>query len=88
MNPIERKIVSTLIGRMLDAVPEKPIRVWDGDSLHDCGRDRDAVVAIVFGLDEAVVRIGREWVYIVLGNGEDVIADCGDTKIMRAATAR
>ena len=81
---VERQIVWALIHTMTEAHPGRSIVVYDGEENVSCG-DPQAAMEVIFNLDEAGLRLGRAWVFLVLGNGVDVISDYGMTPATDAA---
>ena len=81
---IERQIVWALLHTMIDTHPGRGIVVFDGDENVACG-DPEAAMEVVFNLDTAWVRMGRSWVFLVMGNGIDIISDYGVNPATEAA---
>ena len=81
---IERQIVWALLHTMTDTHPGRGIVVFDGEENVACG-DAQAAMEIVFNLDTAWIRLGRSWVFLVMGNGIDIISDYGVNPATEAA---
>lgn len=73
---IERQIVWAVLHNLAAEFPDGGFVVYDGGEYVRCV-DPKAAMEAIFAVDDAVVRIGRQWVQLVLGNGEDVVADYG-----------
>lgn len=75
----ERRIVAALIAH-LEGAGFEPLFVWDGEE-RVSARSAKAAMELIFNLDEAHLHVrhpnrsGTQWIYLVLGNGEDVISD-------------
>jgi hypothetical protein len=77
---VERAVVYAL-GKHLEAAGFLPVAVDDGETRTKVDSIK-AAMELVFNLDEAHVFFRkphgrRHWVYLVLGNGEDVVSDYG-----------
>lgn len=86
---IEKAIVTALVEE-LGKSGFKPFQVWDGGEYVAC-TDVASVLNAVFAVDTATVHFkpGDYGVFLVCGNGEDVISDyhCGN-KTFTAAVER
>lgn len=71
----ERRIVWNLLEYLKDA-GILPVSVWDGGE-HVTATDSQAVMELVFNLDNCTISFGNgsEGVVLVLGNGIDIISD-------------
>jgi hypothetical protein len=81
---IERQIVWALLHCLVAEIPDQQLAVYDGEETVKC-EDPKAAMELVFNLDEAVIRLGKRWVLLVLGNGQDVVADYGVNPKVEAA---
>jgi hypothetical protein len=81
---IERQIVWALLHCLIAEFPEAPLAVYDGGETIRCV-DPTAAMEAIFAVDEAVIRLGRQWVCLVMGNGRDVVADYGVNPGVEAA---
>jgi CheY-like chemotaxis protein len=77
---LERRIVFNLLS-LLKAAGYSVTSVWDGEE-EAPATDEKSAMETIFNLDEAIVRFKSEtgskhWLYLVLGNGEDVLSDYG-----------
>lgn len=92
---IERAIVAALVDECSKA-GFVPVKVWDGGEYVEA-TTLDAVIDAVFSVDEStvhfapagdLVRWGKFGVFLVCGNGEDLISDnhCGNEAFAAAVT--
>lgn len=82
---IERQIAWALLNCLVAEFPDRGIVVYDGGEDVQCGADPKAAMEAIFAVDEAVIRMGRQWVLLVMGNGEDVVSDYGVNPKVEAA---
>jgi hypothetical protein len=73
---VERQIAWALLHHLAAEFPGVKVVVDDGGERIPCDSPKDAMEAI-FAVDEAHIILGKSWVFLVLGNGEDVISDYG-----------
>jgi hypothetical protein len=85
-NNTERKVVWALLHTMLEAHPGRSLAVFDGEETIRCETPR-AAMEIIFNLDEATIRMGRSWVFLVIGNGMDIVSDYGLNPATESAVA-
>lgn len=84
---IERQIAWALLHCLVAEFPDKPLAVYDGGETIKCA-DPKAAMEAIFAVDEAVIRLGAQWVLLVMGNGEDVVSDYGvNPKVESAVNA-
>lgn len=90
---IERAIVTALVAELADA-DYVPVKVWDGGEYVEATSVAQVLDA-VFGVDESTVHFaprgaadnwGKRGVFLVCGNGEDLISDhhAGDAAFVAA----
>lgn len=80
---LERRIVANLIAR-LAANQFQLLYVDDGEEYSVVG-DAKSAMELIFNLDEAKLGVGKpgtpaHWIYLVLGNGIDIISDYSYTR--------
>lgn len=80
---LERRIVANLIRHLLDA-GFKVEAVWDGEVNTPCGSMKTAM-EVIFNLDQAHLYIYKpkhkaHWIFLVLGNGVDIVSDWSYTE--------
>ena len=81
---IERQIVWALLHAMAATHPDRTLLVFDGEENVACG-DAQAAMEVIFNLDTAWLRMGRDWVMLIMGNGIDIISDYGVNPATEAA---
>ena len=82
----ERRVVWALLHTMSEAHPGRSLFVFDGDEMIACETPR-AAMEVIFNLDEATIRMGRSWVFLVIGNGMDIVSDYGINPATESAVA-
>ena len=83
---LERLIAWTLLHNLASEFKSDELRV---DREACTGDDRMLqAMELIFNVDEAVIRFGKAWVMLVVGNGNDIISDYGvNDRTQRAVDA-
>lgn len=76
-----------LLHNLEAALPHEDIIVDDGGDKTVCDTPKQAM-ELIFDVDDSYICIGRHWVFLVQGNGEDIVSDYTvDPKIEAAVDA-
>jgi hypothetical protein len=79
---LERQIAWTLMHHLADEFDGVTLDIDDGELVTRCKGDDRMLQAmeLIFNLDTAVIRFGKAWVLLVVGNGTDIISDYGSNE--------
>ncbi len=84
---IERQLAWALLHTLREEFPKAELSIDYGDEVvHPA--DIEAAMEDIFAVDECVIYIGRQWVLLICGNGEDFVSDYGVNEGVERAIRR